>query len=289
VIELADVCLRSQDRPRVDLGPVTLSLEPGHLYVALGAAQDGAPLLLAGLAGAVSPRRGSIRRGGVPAAPGRDVAFVPMTADLPLEVTAKGFMKLAEAVRGTSRSPPEERLAALGVESLAPRRLASLSAAELRAVALAEALTSDARWLFLTDPLADVDPRAVHRVPALVRSRVERGATSVVATSSSVDARVFGGEQLVISSGKLVGRRQGDDVLPTHSWGARLFVRSAGARFLLAELASDTTFDEVRCTGPGLLVTGKDPVSMASAVATASRRAGVEIELLEFEREAPGT
>ena len=99
--------------------------------------------------------------------------------------------------------------------------------------------------------------------------------------------RALGREQLHFEAGKLVRRTTGDE-----AWepvvgprGARLFIRSEGARLLLAELASDPTFDDVEAHGAELVVTGKDVIAMAAAVAIATRRANVELDLLKFETE----
>ena len=66
--------------------------------------------------------------------------------------------------------------------------------------------------------------------------------------------------------------------------GARLFIRSEGARYLMAELASNPTFQKVHGEGADLVVTGKDPVAMAAAVAAATRAANVELDLMRFEQ-----
>jgi hypothetical protein len=106
----------------------------------------------------------------------------------------------------------------------------------------------------------------------------------VFSTASRADARVLGRELLFFSRGKLARRASGDDEWkpPVGPRGARMLIRSEGARYLLAELAADPTFFEVHAEGAELVVTGKDPLAMAAAVATATRRANVELDLLTF-------
>jgi hypothetical protein len=107
----------------------------------------------------------------------------------------------------------------------------------------------------------------------------------VLSTPSPTDARALGRELLFFAAGKLTRRSTEDDAWqpPVGPKGARLYVRSEGARYLLAELAVETSFTTVHADGAELIVTGSDPVAMASAVASATRRANVEIDFMTFE------
>ena len=60
------------------------------------------------------------------------------------------YLCLASRLRGEPPSAPEERLAVLGVASLAQRRIRALSHEEARTVALVEAVTSQASVILLT-------------------------------------------------------------------------------------------------------------------------------------------
>jgi ABC-2 type transport system ATP-binding protein len=285
MIQVDGLTARSKLTPKVDVGPVTFSLDRGGSYALVGAPHDGVDVLLAVLAGALAPRKGTATIAGNDPGPSRSVAYVPYTPDLPAVLRVDEYLRVASRVRGEAAASPEERLATLGVAPLARRRIADLSLEESRAVALAEALTSQAWLLLLSEPLVELDPRAVSRVPDALKARVEAGTTVVIATASRTDSRALAREQLVFSEGKLLRRvTEGDGWAPPMGpRGARLFIRSEGARFLLAELSPDPIFDEVHGEGAALVVTGKDPVAMAARVAAASRRANVEIDLLEFE------
>jgi energy-coupling factor transporter ATP-binding protein EcfA2 len=210
---------------------------------------------------------------------------------LPGELRVADYLSLAAKVRGEPEADPRERLAALGIAPLAARRIRDLALEEARAVALTEALTSQATYLFLAEPLVDLDPRATGRVAEALDARTSAGAFVVFATTSPEDARTLGREQVHFHAGKLVFRTTRDEAwtppLGPVDGRARLLIRSEGARFLLAELASDPTFDEVHGQGAELKVTGKDPIAMARAVAIASRRANAEIDLLTFETVPP--
>ncbi len=286
MIQLSDVVARSRSGPKVELAPLSLSFAPGASYALVGAANDGVELLLAVLAGRATPRKGTSIVLGSPAAPRAGIAYVPYVPELPEVLHVDGYLKLAASVRGERALGPEERLHVLGVAPLARRRIGDLTLPESRAVALVEALTSQAPVVLLVDPLADLDPRAVSRVAPAIDARVAAGATVVCSTASTVDAHALGRTLLFFQRGKLTSQSSDEDAWepPVGPHGARLFIRSEGARFLLAELAGDPTFQHVSGEGVELVVTGRDPIAMASGIAMATRRANVELDLLTFER-----
>lgn len=264
---------------------MSLSLAPGASYALVGSERDGVHLLLAVLAGAIAPRAGTATIDGKVPAAGRAIAYVPRLPELPVELDVGSFLALASCLRGEPPAPPEQRLGVLGVAALSRRRIRTLALEESRAVALVEALTCRAPLVLLEDPLADLDPRAVGRVATALEDRVDSGATVLLSTASPGDARALAHDALFFEGGKLARRTTDKDAWapPMGPRGARLFIRSEGARFLLAELASDPTFQVVRGEGADLVVTGKDPVAMAAAVGAAVRRANVELDLLEFQ------
>jgi ABC-type multidrug transport system ATPase subunit len=285
MIQVTDLTARTRSTPKAELGPMTFGLEARGSYALVGAPHDGVDLLLAVLAGEARPRKGTVLVGGSKPGPRATVAYVPYAPDLPSVLKVDAYLRFASQIRGEPATAAEERLAVLGVAPLAGRRIGTLTLEELRAVALVEALTSRASLLLLAEPLSDVDPRACGRIPEALAARVRGGATVVLSTASRADAALLGHDALFFERGKLARRSTADDswAPPLGARGARLFVRSEGARYLLSELAADPTFQEVHGQGSDLVVTGKDPVAMAVAVAVATRRANVEVDLLQFE------
>jgi len=285
MIHATGLVARSRTPPRVEVGPVSFSVDAGSSHALVGAPSDGVELLLAVLAGSARARSGTVQIAGAPAGPRRKLAYAPYEPVLPTVMTVAEHLALASRIRGEPFTPAADRLAVLGVSPLAMRRISSLGLEESRTVALVEALTSRADVLLLAEPLADVDPRAVGRLAGALEARVDAGATVVVTTASREDARALGRAWLFFERGKLTRRATAADPWspPTGPRGARLFIRSEGARFLLAELSPDPTFASIQGEGAALVVTGSDPVAMANAVAGASRRANVEIDVLRFE------
>jgi len=291
MIQVTDLTGRTRHAPRVELGPVSFSLDAGGSYALVGAPADGVDLLLAILAGTIAPRKGAVSVREAAPTPSASVAYAPYTPDLPAVLDVDDFLRLASRIRGEAEtSSPEDRLGVLGVAPLARRRIGSLTFEESRTVALVEALTSRADLLLLADPLVELDPRAVSHVPTALAARAQGGTTLVLTTASRHDAQALCRDWLLFERGKLTLRTADDDEwmpVPTAA-GARLFIRSEGARYLLAELAGDPTFQTVQADGAELVVTGRDPVVMATAVATAARRANAELDVLRFDPLEPG-
>jgi ABC-type multidrug transport system ATPase subunit len=289
MIQATNLTARARRRRLAPVGPVSFAFERGGTYALVGGPADGVELLLAVLAGSAAPKSGSVSIGGLPPVPSRRVAYAPYTPDLPSVLDVDGFLRLAARVRGEPERSSTERLAVLGVAALARRGIGTLTFEEARTVALVEALTSRAELLLLSDPLVDLDPRAVTYVAAALAARVASGATAVVTTASREDARSLCRDWLLFAHGKLTLRTTDEDEWTplAGAQGARLFIRSEGARYLLAELAADPTFQTVRADGAELIVTGRDPVVMATAVAMSARRANAELDLLRFEPAEP--
>jgi ABC-type multidrug transport system ATPase subunit len=284
MIEVDGLVARSSCAPRVAVGPVSFGVEPGAAVALLGKAVDGVDALLDAVAGVIPARRGKVTIAGRPPGPSRSVAYVPFVPVLPEVLRVEDYLRTAASLRGEAGAPPEDRLEVLGVAPLLRRSIGGLSLEQARTVALVEAVTSAAEVLLLADPLADLDPRAAGRIGPAILERVAQGATVLCSTASAEDAAVVGRDVLVFERGQLVQRSSDRESWspPVGPGGARLLVRSEGARYLLAELASDPTFREVVGAGADLVTTGTDPVAMASAVVVAARRAGVELDSMRF-------
>jgi ABC-type multidrug transport system ATPase subunit len=268
-----------------------VSLEAGAgVRSILGKPADGAPLLLAVLAGWVRATSGEARvLGGSPEEKRRQIAYVPLDARLPPSLRVSEILELAASVRGESAvAPPRARLEVLGIATLAERWTDSLAPAETRAVALAEAVTSTARVLLLDEPFVDLDPRARVGLASTLRDRARGGASIVIGTSSPRDALDLSDEQWVLDRGRIAAMTRATDTsMLSASPKPRLRVLAQGARqgarALLGALASEPHFVEIEMDGDALLLVGTDAAAMAESVSRAALAAGVELEVLRLE------
>jgi ABC-type multidrug transport system ATPase subunit len=271
---------------------VTVSWEAG-VHSVLGTPADGGPLLLALLGGAARARSGRIEvLGGLPGAPGvrRQVARVPLEVSLPDALRVDESLEVAAAIRHDAAQTPEKRLAALGVETLASRRVRSLSRAEARAVALAEAVTSTCvRVILVEEPFVAMDPRASARLPELLRARAHGGCAVIVETASPRDAAELADDHLLLRAGAVLGHAASMEELAGLSPdGARLrlVARDAeDARALAAALAADPDVQAVEHQGATLTARGASVTLLARAAERAVGRA--EREVTEMRLDAP--
>jgi ABC-2 type transport system ATP-binding protein len=292
VIALEAVSAR---RPPAALESLSLTWGPG-IHAALGSPGDGGPLLLAVMAGAVRPRAGKVQvLMGSPADKGvrERVAFVPLEPPLPEAMRVGAVLELAATLRGDGAGGAVERLAALGVEALASRRVRSLSREEARAVALAEATTSpQVRVVLIEEPLVGLDPRAAARLSVVLRERAREGCAIVIATASARDASALADDQILLRRGRAAGYGASIDLAsgaaPGGATGARVRIVASDARTLLAALAREPEVHAVAHRDGTVVARGADALALARAAGRAVIDAGVEVIELRVEPPAAG-
>ena len=282
------------------IAPLTLTLGAGA-HALLGTLDDGVSLLLALIAGDVRARSGRVQvLGGSPgdAAIRRSIAHVPLDVSLPDPVRVAEALVMAAEIRGEPARDPVARLEVLGIAALAKRKVNTLGPDEARAVAMAEAVTSQARVLLIFEPYVTVDPRTAPLLRDVLSKRASEGVCVLVATASVNDAAALADDHLVFERGSLVRRgtsMEGISALASRGGRLRVVVSGAkqdgakaddananadGTRALVAALAAEGAITSVETSGTTLVVGGADLVALASAVARAALRADVGIEAL---------
>jgi ABC-2 type transport system ATP-binding protein len=287
VIALEDVAAR---RRPLALSRMSHAWEAGS-HAVVGVRGDGGSLLLALLAGLVRPRSGRVLvQGGSPmdATIRRQIAFVPLEPALPEAMRVREALALAAGVRREAEREAAGRLRVLGVETLADRRIGSLSRAEARAVALAEAVTSSTvRVLLIEEPLVAMDPRAGGRVPEALRRRGRDGCTVVVTTASMRDAGELADDWVALRGGTLVSKGACvDALLETAPEGAnlRVVLRHADALpALVAALAQESDVTAIERDEGTVRLQGRDAAALARAAGRAAVEADVDIAELRID------
>ena len=287
MIALEDVAARAQ--------PLSLS-RMSHVWDAgshavVGARGDGGPLLLALLAGLARPRSGRVRvLGGSPidAAVRRQIAFVPLEPALPEAMRVREALALAAGIRREAARDVESRLRVLGVETLSDRRVASLSRAEARAIALAEAVTSPTVCVLLVEePLLAMDPRAVGRVSEALRRRGRDGCTVIMTTASMRDAGELADDWVALRGGAIVKGGACVDVLAAaapEGANLRVVLRDAGeVSALVAALARESDVAAIERDEGAVRLRGWDAAALARAAGRAAVEADVDIAELRID------
>jgi len=284
MIELDQVKARAAP---VGLGPVSLRFQAG-ISALVGTKSDGVSLLLDVIAARAKAKAGRVQvLGGAPDAPSvrRAVGYVPLDAVLPDALRVSEALDLARTIRGeeeTGDADARGRLSVLGIESLATRRLGTLDVREVRAVALAEALTSKAvRVVLIEEPFATVDARALGALPALLKQRAKEGACIVIGTASTRDARDLTDQRFAFDRGILLAEPH------VRATEAELHVVARDPRALAGALAKESAIAEIVASDQRVIVRGTDTLAMAHAVARAVLASGVELDSLRLEPLSP--
>ena len=274
-------------RAPLTLARLTLTWGPG-VHALVGTPADGGPLVLELVAARAALRTGRLRvLDGAPgdAAVRRQVALVLLEPRLPEAMTAGEVLAMAATLRGEAARDPATRLAALGVESLARRRVRTLAPGEARAVALAEMLTSTrVRVLLVEEPLASLDPRAAARVPELLRARGRGGCAVLVATASLRDAGDVADDHVLLRGGTVAGTAGSLDELAAFTPdGVRMRVVSSDPQALLAAVAREAAVEAVARRDAAVVARGRDAVALAAAVGRAVVASGVDVMEMRIE------
>jgi len=258
------------------------------VHAVVGTPADGGPLLLALVAGAARLRAGRVlvldRPPGDPSVRPA-VAFVPLAPCLPEALRVHEALDVAASIRGDPTGHAAERLASLGVQALAPRRVETLAPEEARAVALAEATTSArVRVLLLEEPLVDIDPRAAARLPELLRARAREGRAILVATASPRDAAELADDHVTLRAGTIVGRAASLEELAGFApGGARVVVVCGDPRALIAAIAQQGVVEAVARRDTAVVARGRDATALAAAIGRAVVASGVDVTELRVE------
>ncbi len=284
MIELAGAAARQGGRlfrrgpAGIDLHPTTLSLGEGT-HALLGRAEDGVGVALAAMAGALRARGTLQVLGEPPRRVRRSIAYMPADPVLPEALSVERALAVAASIRGDRPKPAREVLAPLGVEALAPRRVASLSLAETRTVVLAEGLASAAvKVLLLFEPLLGIEAPAVIALPRLLAGR--QGCV-VVATASTETALALASSCALFDRGRLLRVGPTEEVRRWARGTARFRVDVSDPRAVAALLAKDPAVAAVALEPPGLMADGPDRDALARAIARAVVDSEVAVRRIE--------
>ncbi len=265
----------------VRVGPLTLRLGPGA-YALIGRPADGVALLLATFAGRSRASSGKVEALGkspLAANSRRGIGYVAIDAPLPEALRVDRALDLASRFRGEPIVPAANRLAKLGIEALAERRVSSLRLEERRAIAIAEAITSTRTQLLLIDePFMSMDGRAAAVLARLLRLRAAGGTCVVIATASTRDPLLIADEAFAFDRGSLVWRgNPSDRVALARGGSVSVRVTAVDIRALASTLARDERASRVTLEPGALVVEGAALVDICAAIAASARGAHTDI------------
>jgi len=254
MLELQDVSKRFGTVEAV--AGITFSVREGEIVGFLGPNGAGKTTTMRILAGIFPPTSGEVRVAGhdplrEPLACRRAVGYFPEYAPFYPELSVVGYLRLVARLK---RLPPGSRggavahvLADCGLESVARRRVGTLSKGYRQRVGLAQALCGDPPILILDEPTIGLDPAQVVEIRELVRGL--RGTRTVLFSShilSEVEALCE--RVIVIAGGRIVGEGTPAVLAARVGRRQRVVLRIAGApdaaRAALAALPGTPRLEE---------------------------------------------
>ena len=202
--------LRHRYGNRIVLDVPALDIVRGETLAVIGPSGAGKTTLLRLLQFLERPMQGRIEYAGAP-------AVVPMPIEISRTVTTvfQRSLMLDRSVRDNvafgRRLRGSRELAAvdalidrLALTPLAKAPARSLSGGEMQRVALARAIATGANVLLLDEPAANLDPRNVAIVEAMIKELQARGTTLVLVTHNTHEARRLASRMLVLLDGQMI-------------------------------------------------------------------------------------
>ncbi len=258
------------------LQELTLGVSEG-LTVIVGARSSGGRLVLDLIGGRVRPSDGAVRVLGMPAGSdelAKDVAYVPLSAELPSGLTVMECLRMSLRLRSASPRDPGAALERLGVSALAGRRTETLTPGEHRVVLLSAALAVNARVILMDEPCNWFDPRALTKITEALRSIASEGRAVVLATQSALDATRIGGRTLRALGGMI------EEGIPERPFtGVRIATdRRKELLLALTDLPKDAT---VTATPHDLTITASDPSALLQYVGSVLAKSAIDVASFE--------
>jgi len=202
--------LRHRYGDRVVLDVPALDIACGETLAVVGPSGAGKTTLLRLLQFLERPTEGRIEYEGTPAVSpipietGRTIATV-FQRSVMLDRPVRANVMFGRRLRGGREfAEVDALLDRLALKSLAKTNARSLSGGEMQRVALARAIATGARVLLLDEPAANLDPRNVAIVEAMIKELQGLGTTLVLVTHNTHEARRLASRTLVLIDGQVV-------------------------------------------------------------------------------------
>lgn len=242
---------------RTVLDDVTFSVQRGEFTGLIGSNGTGKTTLLRTILGLQRPDAGVVRVNGAAggrARRGRAIGYVPQKVllDPDVPIRARDFVALgldAERYGFSRRSRAQRALVEHLLEDVdaarfADERVGSLSGGEQQRVLIAHALVSGPSLLLLDEPLANLDPRSVQEIVALLHRVASEHRVAVLLSAHEMNALLPVMDRIVYVTGGRVASGTTDEVVRSEVL-SRLYghhvdvVKLHGRVFVVAEPGSD--------------------------------------------------
>jgi ABC-type cobalamin/Fe3+-siderophores transport system ATPase subunit len=215
---------------RIAVADVSLTLSPSEISAVIGPNGAGKSTFLQALNGRIPPAAGAVLLDNQPLegisrrSIGRRIAVVAQEAELRFPVTVLEFVLGGRYAWATNTAwgweterdleVADEVLSETELTELSGRPMNELSGGERQRAVLARALATEALFLLLDEPTANLDLSHQATLLALVRSRCDnQGVSALVVTHDINLAAQFADNVLLMKEGKTVHLGKPEDVL----------------------------------------------------------------------------
>jgi tungstate transport system ATP-binding protein len=189
------------------LDRITAEVGPGPRTIILGPNGAGKSVLMRICHGLLQPSEGHIRWLGPNRSRRQAMVFQrPIMLRRSAVANVEYGLKLAGVRRAERELRARDVLEAVGLEERAEQAARRLSGGEQQKLALARAWALGPEVLFLDEPTANLDPRAMREVEAIIGQIHATGTKILMTTHNLGQARRLGDEILFMSAGRLVER-----------------------------------------------------------------------------------
>lgn len=190
---------------------VSATCQPGQITAICGPNGAGKSSLLAALAGLLAPMSGEVTLAGEPLsampdkARARAIGYLPQAGEVAWNLSVTALAGLGRLPHGDSaRGPVAKALAALDLEHLATRPVATLSGGEKARALLARVLVTQPRSILADEPLAALDLAQQQSLLSHLRRQAEGGIGVVLVLHDLSLAINHADHVIVMRGGKVI-------------------------------------------------------------------------------------
>ena len=196
VLEVEDISVSFAGRTVLD--GVSFQIRKGEFTGLIGSNGVGKTTLLRVILGLQRPNRGHVRVLGQSLSGGRSLGYVPqkviLDPDIPIRARDLVALGLDAERYGFRRRTKEQRalvdkmLHDVDAEQFADARVGTLSGGEQQRVLIAHALINRPSLLLLDEPLANLDPRSVQEIVALLHRVASNNEVAILLSAHEMNA-----------------------------------------------------------------------------------------------------
>jgi ABC-2 type transport system ATP-binding protein len=225
IVEVRNLTKRFGDALAVD--GISFDIQPGEILGLLGPNGAGKTTTIQMLLGLVTPTAGSIRMFGLDLAGHREqilqqVNFSSTYISMPYSLTVEENLWVVAKLYGLADIPRriDEVLKKVEMEDSRTKVTRRLSSGQMTRLALAKAILTEPKILFLDEPTASLDPDIAHKIRVLLKEVRRSAGLSVLYTSHNMREMEEMSDRIIfLQKGKIVAQGTAQEI--TQRFGQR--------------------------------------------------------------------